>query len=149
MKTGPNEPKRSAMHAKRPGWLRHWGLWQALSVAGVFLALCGLGYPALFGGSDRDVRVSAETLASTDLTTSPSVPAVFGTPKSTTPTGAPSTSATGASATAKPTATPSATPSKTTAPTTPPATTAAGAAPLAGKIKPGVTTKGVATFYQG
>jgi expansin (peptidoglycan-binding protein) len=133
------------MHAKRQGgWLRHWGLWRTLCVASAVLALGSLGYPAGFGRSDDNVRVSDGYLQAS-VTAAPTayVPAVSrsGSPKSTTRTGA----------TTKPTATASGRTRKTTGQAATAATAGTGSAdaPLAGKIKPGVIRHGVATFYQG
>jgi expansin len=149
------------MQAKRRGGLRrHWGSWQALCLAGVVLALCGLGYPAVFGRSDGGLRVSGGTSPSPGRVTSPSPenaasPSVSAVPlsgsqKRTKSAGAPQKRATRTGATAKPRATADGTPRKTTGRATAPATTAGSAgAPLAGKVKPGVTRQGVATFYQG
>jgi expansin (peptidoglycan-binding protein) len=139
------------MRAKRPGGrLRLRVLPPALAVAGAVVALCALGYSLVFGGSDGALWVSVGTSPSPDRPTSLPVPTVSPSagPESAKPTGEPVKSVTRAAATAKPTA--DRTPKKTKRRTTTPATTGAGsAAPLAGKIKPGVTRKGVATFYQG
>ncbi|MFE2416292.1 expansin EXLX1 family cellulose-binding protein [Streptomyces hokutonensis] len=115
--------------------------WLFLSAAAVLIVV-SLALVLLPGDkSDEDVKTEAGNAVSAPATNSPSATGTS------TASATPSAHATDASK--KPSATPSAHPSATSA--TPSATKArqqaAGTASLAGRIRPGVTYRGVATFY--
>jgi len=117
--------------------------WLFLSAAAVLIVV-SLALVLLPGHKDDEAVKSEAGSVVTEPSATSSGPA-----KSASPSGSSTASARATAASKKPSATPST--RATTTPAAPPATKtgqqASGTAPLAGRIRPGVTYRGVATFY--
>jgi expansin (peptidoglycan-binding protein) len=140
---------------RRHGWRRP-SLWQGVGIGAAVIAAGLIAYPAVSTALHADSHTAAvttnrpdpaATTAELGTTLTPTPPAT-GTPSATTAT----------TAAAKTTATPTTTQRATRTPTPAKSTGAAGSAqvnagsasaPLAGRLQPGQTRTGVATFYQG
>jgi expansin (peptidoglycan-binding protein) len=124
---------------------RRRSVWQIVAVAAAVIVAGGLARPAVSAALHSGAGGSAPMLQPVDAPTSvaPTSPSALPGPSSTSPAVTP-TSVTPTSVT--PT---SVTTVATSAPAQRKATAGPTGAPLAGRIKPGATHKGVATFYQG
>lgn len=152
---------------RQGGWLRRSGPWRIVGVAAAVIAAAALAYPALSStfnapstGSAVTIRVPDPPVSAFELKGSVPVSTAGTSTAGTGPAAVPQV--TTSPATAGTSKNPAGTAGKTAAGTGPVAKTPAGSgaapakagsgsasAPLAGRIKPGETRRGVATFYQG
>ncbi len=144
------------MQTTRRRGRRRPGLWKGVGISAAVLAAGLIAYPAVSTALHADPHTAAvatdlpdPTATTPDLgTTLTPTPHATGTPSA--PTATPAAARTTATATTTKRAKPTPTPAKSTGANGSAQVSAGSAsAPLAGRLKPGETRTGVATFYQG